>query len=209
MAGALTYYATQRPIDKELLIPFTFLPEILAIEMSFDFPIGINHPETNEELTYCGRYDLLAQDENGVIWVVDEKTTGSLGPKWGNQWDLEGQITGYVWGARKLLDSIGLKDSKIGGAIINGIAIKKYDYEVVQCKTLRQDWEVDRWFEQMRKDVMEWKTAFNNQNHNQVFNHICAMYNNPCEFAKLCKSRNPDRIFSSYEIKFWSPLERG
>lgn len=215
MAGALSFYFNERPLEKEKLKPIKF-PQTLealevnfGIEVGFNFPIGITHPDCQSELSYCGRFDMLAQDENGDAWVVDEKTTSQMGDKWANQWLLDSQMTGYCWGAQKLLDLHGMNHILVKGAVINGIAIRLRDYEHIRLNTYRQQWEIDRWYWQMKRDVERWKDAYMLDRHDMALDHACATYNNPCEFAPLCSSRNPERIMdSSYSVIRWNPLTR-
>lgn len=215
MAGALSFYFNERPIEKEKLKPIIFPgrtaaeDNVFGVEVGFNFPIGIGHPDGQHELSYCGRFDMLAQDENGDAWVVDEKTTSQMGDKWANQWLLDSQMTGYCWGAQKLLDQHGMNHILVKGAVINGIAIRLRDYEHMRLNTYRQQWEIDRWYWQMKRDVERWKDAHMLSRHDMALDHACATYNNPCEFSPLCSSRNPERIMdSSYTVIRWNPLTR-
>lgn len=215
MAGAITFYAQEFPLETDLLKPVRFPASINgflgnhAIEVQFQEEIPIEHPTTGKPLIYCGRFDMLALDEQGKAWVVDEKTTSQMGDKWDNQWFLDSQVTGYCWGARRLLDKIGMTDVQIAGAMINGIAIRKYDYEARRLPVFREQWEIDRWYKQMLGDVERWITAFKLQFHDMALDHACAFYNNPCQFAPLCKARNPERLVDgSYVVRRWNPTER-
>lgn len=212
MAGALAYYADKCPLDKELLVPIRLKNGKLAIEVSFEYPIGISHPDDGGELTYCGRYDELARDPQDGAWVVDEKTTSQMGANWANQWPLDSQMTTYCWSAQRMLAENGI-DLEVKGAIINGMAIRAMSnalpYEQARFQTYRDQWEIDRWFDQMRRDIEGWKVAYVKQDHNQVLDHTCALYTHPCEYAPLCRSRNPERIVEgSYKVAFWNPLTR-
>lgn len=210
MAGALAFYFGENPLDQVEFKPF-LLEGKLSVEMSFNFPIPISHPVTHEQLTYCGRFDMLGMNDAGEVWVVDEKTTGEMSEAWVNQWLLDSALTGYCWGARKLLDSAGF-DNPVVGAVINGVAIRamsnEMPYEHMKVACYRPQWQIDRWYGQMLKDLREWKEAYLYQNHNQVLDHACALYNNPCQYAKLCNSANPERLMGSYVVRFWNPLER-
>lgn len=209
MAGAITFYAQEFPLETEKLKPVIFDDGTNGIECYFEEMIPLVHPDTGKPLYYCGNFDLLALDENGECWIVDEKTTSQMGDKWGNQWFLDAGLTGYCWGARKLLDLHGMSTTPIRGAYINGIAIRKYDYEPRRLAVYREQWEIDRWYDQMIADVQRWKRAYMTKQHNQVLDHACALYNNPCQFAPLCKSRNPDRLVDgSYVVRRWNPSER-
>jgi hypothetical protein len=208
MAGALAFYFTEHPLDEEKLKPIKLLNGY-AIEMQFNEELPILHPTSNQSLRYAGRFDMLAMDSQGQAWVVDEKTTSQMGEKWANQWFLDSQITGYCWGARKLLDANGFQSVEVAGAVINGVAIRKYDYECQRLQQFREDWEIERWYNQMLHDVQQWKRAFMAQDHSMALDHACAYYLSPCQFTPLCKSRNPERLIDgSFVIRRWNPTER-
>src|SRR3990172_5087025 len=89
-----------------------------GIEFSFAAAIPeVKHPETGDPILFCGRFDQLAE-YNKMLFVEDEKTTTSLGEQWRNNWDLDSQFTGYVWGAKQF----GLP---VVGAIVRGIGLLK------------------------------------------------------------------------------------
>lgn len=208
MAGALTFYFGQHPFAEDEFQP-VWLRDKLGIEVQGGFDLPILHPVTRRNLRYSFRFDLLAQDQAGDYWVVDEKSTNQLGDAWAFQWDLDSQMTGYCHGARGLLIKAGLDGDRLKGAVINGVSILKYDYGHMRCPTLREQWEIDRWYKQMVRDFEDWKMAFEAQNHRQVLDHACALYNSPCEYAGLCKARNPERMIEgNFTIHFWNPETR-
>lgn len=211
MAGALAYYFGERPLSEEKLVPL-MLGDELGVEIGFNFEIPIRHPITGNMLTYCGRFDMLGVNEEKEVWVVDEKTTGDMGDGWLNQWNLDSALSGYCWGAGKLLEKHGLTGLTVAGAIINGVAIRALSnalpYETRQVHTFRQPWEVDRWYRQMLRDVESWVEAYETQQHNSVLDHACALYNAPCAYARLCKARNPEQLEGSYDVRWWNPLTR-
>lgn len=208
MAGALVYYEQEFPLDKEKYAPM-LLDGRWMIEVGCSFGTGLTHPVTGKEIEYAFNFDCLAldADDGKSVWVVDEKTTSQMGDKWANQWFLDAQMTGYCWAARRLIQDSGLYGQcEVKGAIINGVAIRTHDYSCLRLSVYRQDWELERWWTQVTKDIYRWINRFEHQNHNQVFDHACAHYLNPCEYAPLCSSRNPERLFDgSYVQKFWDP----
>lgn len=208
MAGALAFYFNEHRMDEDEYQPVRFPNGTTGIECNGTFKIPVLHPDTHKQLTYSFRFDLLAEDRDGYYWVVDEKTTNKLGDAWAFQWDLDSQMTGYCRGAKILLAEKGLDPEKLKGAVINGVSILKYDYGHMRCPTLRMDWEIERWYKQMVRDFEEWTIAYKYQSHRQVLDHACALYNSPCEYARLCKSLEPHKIEGGYVIHFWNPLTR-
>jgi hypothetical protein len=191
---------------------------MLGIELNFQHEIDVLHPVTGNKLIYSGRFDQLCRDTLGRIWVEDEKTTSMLGDKWAFQWDMDSQMTGYIWGANKMLaasaalggEQFGLGGGEVVGALIRGVSILKADYGTVEVQTLRAQWEIDRWYAQMCADFQAWADAFKRGDHrNMAMDHTCALYNNPCEYTRLCKSRNPERMIEgNYVVEFYDPVSR-
>lgn len=208
MAGALTYYLSEHPLADDEYIPLELSDGKLGIEIVFQHPTKLIHPVTGRVIPYVGRFDMLAEDTHGYVWIVDEKSTGKMGDAWVHQWDLDSQMTGYCWGAQKLLEQHNI-DKEIKGAIINGVGILKYDYAVQRVHTYRQPWVIDRWYQQMIRDIENWIEVYKEQSHNMVLDHACALYNNPCVYSRLCVAQNPERLIDgNFKVHFWNPLTR-
>ena len=187
MEGALYYYFERWPLDApDALRPIMMPDGSLSVEQHFSVPIPILHPLTLEPLRYEGRIDMLAEDEDGDLWVVDEKTTGKLGDSWANQWYLDAGQTGYVWWARRVLPQ-----RSIVGVKIRGIGIYKTGYGKMEVPILFQPWETERWYQQMLRDVARWKEMHVLGQYDRTLDHTCALYNNPCAFLPLCKQQDP------------------
>lgn len=207
VAGAIAFYFEAYPLAHDKLKP-ALLDGKPAIECEFQFDTGIEHPITGAAIPYVGRFDMLVEDESGDLWVNDEKITGRLGDAWYMQWALDAQMTGYCWAANQMLEQLS-DPRKVKGANIRGVSFLKDGYGTVQVQTLRQDWQIEVWHKQMLKDLTGWVDAFKRQNHNQILDHACALYNNPCSHSKLCLSTTPERLVNgNYEVRFWNPLKR-
>jgi len=203
MAGALEYYFSIHRLDNDFLTPYTSSSGERGIEFSFSIPLPIPHPETGEPLLYCGRFDMLATHKNGSLFVVDEKTSTSLGAQWSRNWNLDSQFTGYLWGAQQY----GLP---VSGAIIRGISILKTKYDTAEAIIYRPQWQIERWYTQLLREVeymlriyADTKLAFAN-----LDKHGCNAYGG-CAYERLCSSPNPEAWASQYyETNTWDPLRR-
>lgn len=205
MSGALVFYFEQHRMDEDEFRPVVFPDGSVGVEIQGLFEIPVLHPETGKPLKHSFRFDMLAEDRNGDYWGVDEKTTSKLGDSWALQWDLDSQMTCYSKGGKVLLESKGLDPERFKGMVVNGVSILKYDYGHMRVPTPRMDWEIARWHNQMCRDFERWIAMYKGQDHDMVLDHACALYNSPCEYAPLCKSREPHKIENSYEVKFWDP----
>ena len=171
-----------------------------AIEFSFAEPLPFNHPVTGNPILYTGRTDLIAEFAGGN-YVVDEKTTSSLGASWPRQWEMRSQFTGYNWAARRA----GIKTA---GTIIRGVSILKTKYDTMQVITNRADWEIDRWLEQVVRDLTRMQQCWESGWWDFALDGACTEYGG-CPFVAVCKSPNPDQWLETYfEQRVWDPLAR-
>ena len=192
MEGALYFYFEQWPLDApDALVPVTMPDGSLGVEQHFSETLPITHPTTGEPLRYEGRIDMLAADVDGDLWVVDEKTTGRLGDAWANQWYLDAGQTGYTWWARRALPQ-----RSVVGVEIRGVGIYKTGYGKMEIPILFQPWETKRWYEQMLRDVNEWRAMSVSGVYRHALDHACALYNSPCAFLPLCKRENPAALLA-------------
>lgn len=199
MLGALEFYFDHYPLGGEGSSPITF-GEDKAIEFSFAFPIDVRHPVTGDPILYTGRSDMIGHAYDG-IYTFDEKTTSSLGLSWTRQWDLRSQFTGYAWAARQS----GLKTQ---GTIVRGVSILKTKYDTQQVLTYRADWEIDRWYTQLCRDVRRMIAAWATGEWDHNLDHACTEYGG-CSLRTVCKSPSPETWLPVYFTKrVWDPLAR-
>jgi PD-(D/E)XK nuclease superfamily len=185
-----------------------------CIEFSGVLPIpGVMHPETGEELLYCGRFDMIGDYQHSV-WGLDDKTTGSSvdTDAWRSQWTLRGQFTGYTW----LAQEYGLP---LKGFLVRGIQILTASTKLGMAITPRPAWMVREWLFQLQSDANRMIHYWNRYRQPEfdlapkiafprILDTGCFSYNRPCEHMTLCSSPDPARWESDYDIKFWNPLER-
>ena len=203
MRGALSSYLTTGwPLASDYLEPFE--SEGKGVEFDFAIPLPINHPQTGEPILYKGRIDWLARNkQDGSVWVVDDKTTGSLGKQWHKQWDLDSQPTGYVWAARQF-------GFPVAGVILRGTSILKRGYGHEECLQPRTKYQIDDWHEQLVQDlhgmITTW-TAF--QEGRRVTKRLdksaCNAYGG-CPYVQSCSSPNPEAWFTPPRDPLAKPL---
>ena len=205
-------------------------PKGPAVEFNFVLPIpNTKHPRTGQPVLYAGRFDLLGHMRGQTtLFVVDEKTASQLGPTWGNQWVIRAQFTGYVWGARSFRHPI-------AGAVVRGISILKEKYGNAEAIVYRQDWQINSWLENLRRDVeqmiIQWReleehglegcgTTLDDTGRiveahlpnmvpfTQSLDQACSAYGG-CPYLRLCDSPNPESFIPIYYRKHvWDPTER-
>lgn len=208
LIGALRYYFQQWPLGEDGLIPVED-----GIECSFDIELPIAHPVLDQGIRYVGRFDMLATDKNGRYYVVDEKTTSKLGDSWFMNWDMDAQMSGYIWAVKQgifklaSVQQFGFEHEVM--AQVRGISILKNDYGHAEVPVVRSQHMIDQWHEQLLHDIEGmircWKAKWWDKN----LSNACTEYARQCDYAMLCKSVDADRLVEgNYKTEIWNPLER-
>ena len=200
MAGAFEYYFTQYPLGADEAIPITLSSGKRGIEFSFAEPTDATHPVSGDPLLYVGRMDMIC-DYAGGVFGLDDKTTSSLGSSWSKQWDMRSQFTGYCWGA-------GRAGIPLQGFLVRGVSILKTKYDTQQALTYRPQWMIDRWYDQLMKDIERMKAMWQAQEWDYDLDHACTEYSG-CVFRQPCLSLDPQPwLESSFIRRVWNPLTR-
>ncbi len=174
-----------------------------AVEFSFAMPTGIPHPETGEDILYVGRFDMFGERTIGGsknLFVVDEKTTTSLGPQWAKNWDLRSQFTGYCWAAQEY-------GYPVSGAIVRGISFLKSDFGFADVITYRKAFEINQWKAATRKYILRLIEDWQRLDFEHQLDSACTSYGG-CPYQMLCKTPNPERFIpANYVVSEWKPME--
>jgi hypothetical protein len=207
MMGALEFYYSEYPFDEDSAQPIHLPSQKRGIEFTFAIPLPILHPDTGNPILYCGRTDMLV-DFAGGCYVLDDKTTTSLGAQWSKQWTLRSQFTGYAWACKQ----VGIE---VQGAIVRGLSILKTKYDTQQIITPRSQFLIDRWYAQLLKDLermvkmyKEYKATKDNSSFDFNLDHACTEFGS-CAFVRVCESPEPENWLEGYFQRIeWLPLER-
>lgn len=200
MAGALEFYFSHYRLGEDQAIPLSLPGGKSGIEFNFLEPIDLIHPETGDPLLYSGRMDMMCSYENMNLGE-DDKTASQLGASWPRQWDLRSQFTGYVWGA-------GRAGIKLDGFLVRGVSILKTKYDTLQAITYRPAWQIDRWYEQLLRDVKRMIAAWQEGYYDYNLDHACAEYGG-CQFRSICQMRDPQALLrQQFERRRWDPVAR-
>lgn len=205
LSFALIEYFAEWPLEKSTLFP----ANELSIEHTFAIPLHQKHPETGHPLIYAGRYDWLAHDENGLLWIMDEKTTTSIGEKWADQWRLRFQFLGYLWAAH----SMGLEPV---GVIVRGIGLLKTKTTLVEVRLTFPRHLIGEWVSLRNRIIYSMidsykETMQSGENYNAFlpnFSSACTSYGG-CPFMEVCltePSRREAKLKSSFSSRKWNPL---
>jgi len=199
-AGAFEYYFTRYPLESDYAVPITLPSGGRGIEMSFAEPLEVNHPETGNPIIYSGRFDMVC-DYAGGKFGYDDKTTSQLGASWAKQWDLRSQFTAYCWGA-------GRAGIPLQGFLVRGVSILKRSYDTQEAITYRPQWMIDRWYEQVWRDLERMKTMWDGNDWDYNLDHSCNEYGG-CPFRQPCLSADPQPwLETSFTQRRWNPLTR-
>ncbi len=186
MEGALVGYFAKWPLGADGFTPVRMPDNRLGIEIHFEWPLPMPHPETGAVLPYTGRLDLLAETAEGDVWVIDEKTTGlragyGISLEWGLQWVLDAGLTGYVEWARRALPH-----RNVVGVQVRGCGIGPKQYEFVALSHYRSPGQCAQWRAQVERDVQRWIDMYKSGVYDKALDHACAPYSRPCNFIRAC-----------------------
>lgn len=200
MMGALEYYFSVWPLGEDKAVPHLLPSGARAIEFNFLEPLDFAHPETGEPLFYSGRFDQIV-DYAGAIFGEDDKTASSLGASWGRQWDLHPQFTAYCWGAAK-------GGLPLEGFLVRGCSILKTKYDHQQAITYRPAWRIDRWYEQLLRDLKTLVESWDSGHFDYNEGHSCNEYGG-CLFQSVCQSKDPEPFLEAgFVRRRWDPVLR-
>lgn len=200
IAGAFEFYFTHYPLESDGAVPITLPSGGRGVEFSFAEPIDQTNPETGDPILYVGRMDMICEYAGG-IFGLDDKTTSSLGASWSKQWDLRSQFTGYCWGA-------GRSGLPLQGFLVRGVSILKTKYDTQQALTYRPAWMIERWYEQLIRDVGRMKRMWESGVWDYSLDHACTEYSG-CSFRQPCLSADPQPwLETSFIQRIWNPLTR-
>lgn len=200
MAGAFEFYFAQYPMSTDTCVPAALPGGLRGIEFSFVEPIEVRHPESGDPILYSGRFDMIAEYAGGM-YGFDDKTTSQLGASWSKQWDLRSQFTAYTWGAK-------MGGIPTQGFIIRGVSILKSKYDTQQAITYRPEWQVERWYDQVIKDVTRMKQMWEDEYWDYDLNEACTSYGG-CPFRKVCLSADPTPwLQAEFRRREWNPITR-
>lgn len=170
----------------------------IASEFTFSIPFPIAHP-SGEPYIFTGRFDMLGYHSDQLV-IVDEKTTGSLGASWVNQWKLRGQFMGYIWACQQL-------GYNVNTVLVRGIGLLKTQTNFLQAIEQFPQYMIDRWYAETieKLKMLNWMYTHNEWRFN--FGDACTSYGG-CTFATLCTAHNPAEWFSNYSVEVWDPLHK-
>lgn len=200
LLDGVSSYFRQWPLDEEYLVPVND-----GIEYEFQMPLPAHHPVTGKQLVYCGRMDMLARcEETDAIVVVDEKTASRFTDSWMAKWDMDTQLTGYLYFASKVFSA---PDETAFGQI-RGIGISSTGIEHVRVSVFRTEHQLELWRQTLIYDVASMIESFVTESFVPRMGESCVTYSRPCEYTRLCTTPQPEAFYEQYDVRFWNPLNK-
>lgn len=201
MWAAVESYVATYPPKSDPCQPY-FTAGSPSFEFSFaiplDFPGFPTHP-SGDPFLYVGRFDMFGNWNNRPV-VRDEKTAQRLESNWAEKWDLRAQFLGYCWA----LQHLGIPCNT---TIVRGVIITTKDVRQVEAIKTYPQFLIDRWFEQLRKDLLRLRSSWDEQYFDYNLGDSCVAYSH-CPFMPMCTSPSPENWYSNYTTKRWNPLDR-
>jgi hypothetical protein len=160
------------------------------------------HP-SGSPFIYSGRLDMMGTYLGRPVWR-DEKTSKNnpnSNNNWSEQWDLRSQFIGYTWALRQM-------GIDCEGGIVRGIGILKEKIGHAEAHKTYSQFLIDRWYEQLRRDLWRIRRAWDEGYWDYNLSDACTSYGN-CMFTRVCQSTTPESWLNEFEIRKWSPLNKG
>lgn len=160
-----------------------------------------NHPNGSPWL-YSGRFDMLGSYEGQPRWGDEKTTGGSISTGWADKWRLRNQFLGYTWALRQ-------HGMQTVGGVVRGIAILKTKIDLVEATPIYSDDQIDRWYEQLRRDMWRLRQAWDSGYFDLNLADTCTSYGN-CMFMNICAASSENRLnwMNDFEVRRWNPLEK-
>lgn len=198
LAEGLVKYLQHFAFRYDIMQP-AMLGDRHGIEFTFSLPLPIKNPQTGDPIFYAGRLDAIMERAN-ILLALDDKTAGGIGPSWSDNWRMRYQFLGYVWACRQL----GLP---VEGIVVRGLGLTLSKIEVVQDIKFFPKFKIERWHEQMLRDVQRLADSWKTNTWDYDFSQACTSYSG-CPFVDPCDNADhEDGIASGHYTKNeWSPL---
>lgn len=179
LVAAVTHYWQTWPLGEDGLTPVND-----GIEYEFSIEIPFTHPVDGKPLFYTGKMDLVAKNDMGGVVVVDEKTAGSFSDAWLAQWDMDAQMSGYLWAVGAFC-----APDTTPHALIRGISVGTKVGHIL-LPVFRTQWQIDVWHAQMLRDVQRLLWMYKGGIWDRNLGDACVAYGRPCDYTPLCLSPN-------------------
>lgn len=181
--------------------------KIIAVETGFSCALTSSPP-----IIYRGRIDLIVEMAD-AHWVIDHKTTTSLGPRYFERLRPNDQITSYLWAASQHLGK------PVTKAMLNAICIYKEDKPgrdpFARGTTMRSEADVAEWHARAVDRAMDvYERLQPGRKHGKFHKSTgyCHTWGG-CPFIPICKIPDDPRfdgsretiLASEYEVRPWIP----
>jgi hypothetical protein len=204
--------------------------KILLVEVPFKFHLGryllycqgcnfennpiaaAGYPRNNcgscgrdlEEIEYGGIFDTLIQfgpPSSTIVYTLEHKTTSQLGSLYFRQYDLDNQVSGYVWGASQVSGKV------VGGAMMNALCCTsggtlKFDRQLIS----RTPTDLERWKNDVASTCNDIERTRRLGHWRMHTNHCMNKYG-MCEYHSVHILSNPDeqrrRLETDYRKDPW------
>lgn len=156
---------------------------------------------------WTGRIDMIVKLD-GLLWVLDHKTTQMMGPQFFDDFILSNQTVGYTWAAEQIMQA------PVAGLILNALAVRKPTKTGVATEFQRQRFVYDKdqiheWHENMLVLVSDFLHHLA-RGYFPMQTKWCFGKYGKCQYHNVCTQKPKDRMqylgSGDYKNVTWSPL---
>ena len=176
--------------------------KVLATEVAFSLPL----PET--EINLIGRIDKIIEWD-GAVYIMDHKTTSSLGASFFNKIKPNMQFDGYVWAAQQLgypLCSGVVMDALL---VAKGLLVPAYLAKLTPNQrdiSERTPLDVTRYLRNVSSIIGDLKSCYAREEWYENTESCCDFVE--CPYRSICKEDpgiHEAIIKSEYKVEVWDP----
>lgn len=143
--------------------------EFLEVEKNFQTKVGEND--------FFGRIDAVVKWHNS-LWVMDRKTTSSLGRSFLDKFRPNNQVYGYIYAERTTRPSV-------SGFLVDAILVSKTKIDFQRCSVTPIPSEIEMFIKSFTETCSCIKQCEAKGVWNQHFNN-CHMYFTKCQYYPIC-----------------------
>lgn len=156
---------------------------------------------------WTGRIDMIVRMD-GLLWVLDHKTTQMMGPQFFEDFKLSNQTVGYAWAAQQIMEL------PIAGLILNALCVRKptktgTPTEFERRRFLYDQEQIHEWHENMLVLVSDFIHHLA-RGYFPMETKWCFGKYGRCQYHDVCcaPAKNRDELLGSNDFKdvTWNPL---
>ena len=191
---------TYNPADPTSLLPVVDADGEVWAERTFSLETQVLHPDTGNPILYSGRTDCIVASSQGN-YIMDEKSTSSMGEQWHKQWDLRAQFIGYKLGFWSNFPNL-------NGVVVRGVCLLKESIRLQEYIVNVPSWLVKEWWTDLNYMLADAVRDYKRLHFRAARDKACTSFSG-CDFLSICTKAPEHResfIRPAFVLMRYNPL---